>query len=142
MSRPCKPAPRVLTAGALLVCSLAACGWFIHTQGFHYDDVRRTPKAADHAIPIIADAARLERPFVVIGMVRSDSGDMTGIGDRELQQGLRKEARKMGGDALINLQRKANLRGHPIDNAIHPGSERDDIRFSWVAEVISYDLPD
>lgn len=132
----------IVAVCALWVCSLAGCGWFVHTQGFRYDDVRRTPKAADHAIPIIADAAGIERPFVVIGMVRSDSGDMTGIADRELKQGLRKEARKMGGDALINLQRKADLRGHPVDTAGYPGTERDNIRFSWVAEVICFDIPD
>ena len=68
---------------------------------------------------------------------------MAGLLDRELREGLRKEARKMGGDALINLQRKLDLRGRPEDRVdLRREDERERSGYSWVAEVISFDLPE
>lgn len=132
----------VPVVACVLTLGLATCGWFVNSRGYRYDDVRRTPRASDHPIPIIADPAGLDRPYVIIGMVQADPGSMAGIADRELQEGLRQEARKMGGDALINLQRKSDLRGHPSGRAMHPNADRESIRFIWVAEVISYDIPE
>ncbi len=126
----------------VLALGLATCGWFVNSRGYRYDDVRRTPRTSDHPIPIIADPGGLDRPYVIIGMVQADPGSMAGIADRELQEGLRQEARKMGGDALINLQRKSDLRGHAVDPGRHANTNRESIRFMWVAEVISYDIPE
>ena len=115
---------------------LTGCSWFVHSQGFRYDNVDRGARPKDHPIPIVADPTRIDRPYVVIGMVQSDSGDMGGIAERELKEGLRKEARKMGGDALINLQRKADLRGRPETRAdLDRSSDRETIKYSWVAEA-------
>lgn len=120
------------------------CSWFVRTQGFAYDDVKRTPKASDHPIPIL-ESPPVGRPHVVIGMVQADSGTADGIGDRELQEGLRKEARKMGGDALINLERRPTIHtpaAHRVDADVVDPTGRESMRYRWVADVISFDLPE
>ena len=81
---------------------------------------------------------------IVIGMVQATGGDMEGLGEREMKEGLRKEARRMGGDALIHLRREPSMYGlpqHRVDDVGYRDSRRQGIEYRWVAEVITYDLP-
>ena len=133
-----------IAAAAASTCLLAAsCAWFVDTQAFRYDEIERAPKPKDHPVPVVADTTRLTRPFLIIGMVQSESGSVEGIGDRELKEGLRREARKLGGDALINLERRPM--GAPARHGVERGIYRDErppkVEFRWVAEVITFDVP-
>lgn len=137
---------RTAALGAVLAAmALAAgCSWMVRTQAFRYDQVKRAAKPDDYPIPILADTTRIGRPYVVIGMVQAEGGGVEGIGDRELREGLRKEARRLGGDALINLQLKPSIyatTGHGAD-ARDRARPPDRVRYRWVAEVISFDLPE
>lgn len=140
-------AGRPALAAALLLAALVAggCAWFVHTQGFRYDRVERAPKVKDHPIPILAQEPH-GRPFVVIGMVQAEARQATGgLGEREMKEGLCREARRMGGDALIRVQRLPSIRSAP--EHLLDGQRRDTdglqgrMASRWVAEVITFDVP-
>ena len=105
---------------ALLAAALLAggCSWFVRTQGFRYDRVERAPKAKAHPMPILAQEPQ-GRPYVVIGMVQAEARQIEGIGERELKEGLRREARRMGG-AGRGAGRSAcgRLRAAPLRTAL------------------------
>ena len=124
---------------ALLAAALLAggCSWFVRTQGFRYDRVERAPKAKAHPMPILAQGPH-GQPYVVIGMVQAEARQIEGIGERELKEGLRREARRMGGDALIRLERRPSIRSVPEHLLDSDARER---QFRWVAEVITFDVP-
>lgn len=133
-------------AGFLLLLLLAVgCSWFVRSQAFRYDDIDRPARPADHAIPVIDDTTSISRPYIVIGMVQADAGEVEGIGDREMREALRKEARRMGGDGLVNLRRVPSIYSvgeHRVDSDVRDLADlRDRMKYRWVAEVITYDLP-
>ena len=134
-------APLALAAAVLL----AGCAWLVRSQAFPYDDVERPARPSDTPIPIIADTSAISRPYIVIGMVRAGPGDLGGVGEGGMLEGLRREARKMGGDALIGLRRqptKGSGRATHIElKPIDPASRRrESMPYDYVAEVITYDV--
>ena len=132
-----------LTA-ALAIALATGCAWMVKAHGFRYDEVERTPRPGDHPIPIIADTPSITRPYMVIGLVQADGAGMEGLGEREMKEGLRREARRMGGDALIDPRREPSIYGlpqHHVDDVGYRDSRPQGIKYRWVAEVITFDLP-
>ncbi len=133
-----------ITLTLLTIClGMTACAWKIRSMS--YDGVERMSKPADHPVPIIADRSSIDQPFVIIGLVEADPGNLATLGEREMLNAMKREARKMGGDALINLQRPlsnySRLRTPQDIELTDRGRAPDHMpSYRWVAEVISYDI--
>jgi hypothetical protein len=86
----------LLILGLMVVVS--SC---VHTKSIDYSSVRRIPKAENFAIEIL-DPQSIRRHYKVIGTVQVDAGARFNIKD-PIEE-LRKRARQMGADALLEPQ--------------------------------------
>lgn len=121
---------RQLTASCLLVLVfvLASC---VSTRSIPYETTSRAAKPQDYPMEVV-ESAGLSRPHKVIGVVHVNAGKLHSV--KNTLEHLRTDARKMGGDALMDLQQgpvKRNVPG-PL------GSYRfeDSVREDWSAKVI------
>jgi hypothetical protein len=73
----------------------------IHSKSIDYSSVKRMPKAENFPIEIL-DPQSIRRPYKVIGSVQVNAGSRFNIKD-PIEE-LRKEARQMGADALLEPQ--------------------------------------
>lgn len=137
--------PRLAATLGAAALAVGGCSWLIRVQGFPYDRVERAPKPQDYPIPILDEEPR-DRPYVVIGLVQAEVREVEGLLEREMREGLRREARRMGGDALIHLERQPSIRSVQEIIVDRELSERQglwqQVSFRWVAEVISFDIPE
>lgn len=76
-------------AALLFIC--VSC---VNTRRIRYGTITRPPKPADSLIEIL-DAANINRPFKVIGLVRANAGKQHNTAD--VIEQLRNEARKLVG---------------------------------------------
>jgi hypothetical protein len=121
---------RQLTASCLLVLVfvLASC---VSTRSIPYETTSRAPKPQDYPMEIV-ESAGLSRPYKVIGVVQANAGKLHSV--KNTLEHLRTDARKMGGDALMDLEQgpvKKDLTG-PFRNYRFEDSVRED----WSAKVI------
>jgi len=72
-----------------------------YTDSVQFDSIVREPKPDDFPIEIL-DKDDIERAYKVIGYVNSSGGEFNV--DSYAINNLKKNARKMGGDALIDLK--------------------------------------
>ncbi len=83
----------------ILIASLSSC---TQTRTVHFDKTVRPAKPKTYHIAIY-DAVSINRPYKVIGMVIASFGPFHHVLDAIKH--LQDEARKMGGDALIDLSK-------------------------------------
>lgn len=138
---------RLLFLLAVLTAVLGSCAWMVKVRSMSYGDVERIPRPGDHPVAMYPDTSLIDRPFVIIGLVEGDTGDLGSLGQREMEQKMKREVRRMGGDALVNLRRPLSIyspvRTHDRDvlDRQYPATYPDNGRtYRWVAEVISYDI--
>ncbi|HMP73377.1 MAG TPA: hypothetical protein PKE55_08970 [Kiritimatiellia bacterium] len=86
----------ILLLGSLL---LAGC---TSTSSTVYDDARTTPKPVGYQVQLL-DASNISRPYRTIGIAEANAGRLRP--HSETIRKLKDEARRMGGDAIINVQR-------------------------------------
>jgi hypothetical protein len=112
----------------VILCVSVGC---VSTRSIPYETGSRDPKPSDYAIEIL-ESSHLNRPFKVIGVVQANAGKLHSV--KDTLEHLRAEARKMGGDALIDLDQ-----GPAQSEAMGPGkrySFEDRVREIWSAKVI------
>jgi len=97
----------------MLIASLSGC---TQTRTVLYDKTLRPAKPKTYHIAIY-DASSIQRPYKVIGIAISSAGPFHRVLDAI--NNLQDEARKMGGDALIDLSK-----GAPTSNKRHIVSSR------------------
>src|SRR5664279_4539736 len=85
----------------MLIASLSGC---TQTRTVLYDKTLRPAKPKTYHIAIY-DASSIQRPYKVIGIAISSAGPFHRVLDAI--NNLQDEARKMGGDALIDLSKGA-----------------------------------
>ena len=106
---------------------LAAC---VNTRGIPYETISRPPKPDSYQVDIL-DAVNISRPYKVIGIVEANAGKNNSVPDTI--EHLKQEARKMGGEAIIELQRSAGAGMMvPAGNTYVYGN----VREIWTAKVI------
>jgi hypothetical protein len=111
----------------ILLLSLAAC---VNTRSIPYETISRPAKPDNYPIEIL-DVVNISRPYKVIGVVEANAGKNHSPPDTI--EHLKQEARKMGGEALIELQRGAGAAMLiPSGNAYVYGN----VREIWAAKVI------
>ena len=84
-----------LAISPLALLLLSSC---VHTKAVNYTGTPLAAKPKDYPIEIL-DPTSLNRPYKVIGTVEANSGARYNLTDP--MEGLRKEARSMGADALL-----------------------------------------
>jgi len=110
---------------------------------FQYDTVVRSPKPFDFPIAIL-DKAKINRPYKIIGLVQVDASKRQFAA--EIIEQLKYEARKLGGDALIDLQQQPLETHFPIGGTF-PIVSQGDLSYSghfrnlWTAKVIVWQNP-
>ena len=87
----------------MLIASLSGC---TQTRTVLYDKTLRPAKPKTYHIAIY-DAVRINRPYKVIGIAITSTGPFHRVLDAI--EHLQDEARKMGGDALIDLSKGAPI---------------------------------
>ena len=106
---------------------LAAC---VNTRSIPYETHARPVRPDSYPIEIL-DVANISRPYKVIGVVEANAGKNHPPADTI--ENLKQEARKMGGEALIELQRGAGAGMIiPSGNIYMYGN----VREIWAAKVI------
>jgi hypothetical protein len=115
------------------IALLSAC---VSTRSIQYETITRPPKSADFPMEIF-DLANINRPYKVIGVVQANAGKRHSTAD--VIEKLKNEARKLGGDALIDLQQQPIGAGIPTSQGgmIYSGHVRD----LWRAKVIVWQNP-
>lgn len=112
----------------LLVAALAAA--CVSSKSIRYESEARTPKPESHPIEILESRA-VTRPHRVIGMVQVNAGAKFNVSDPI--EALRIQARKLGGDALIDLSQQPIGAGTVSQGTgVYSGHVRD----LWTAKVI------
>lgn len=108
----------------------------ISTRSIQYETISRPPRSTDFPIEIL-DTTNINRPYKVIGLVQADAGWQNNTTD--VTEKLKSEARKLGGDALIDLQQQPIGVGIPASQGgmIYSGHVRD----LWSAKVIIWQKP-
>jgi hypothetical protein len=122
--------PRVVSSLLVILCVALGC---VNTRSIPYESASRASKPPDYAIEIV-ESSQLSRPFKVIGVVQANAGKLHSV--KDTLEHLRTAARKMGGDALIDLDQ-----GPAKSEAMGPGkrySFDDTARELWSAKVIVY----
>jgi hypothetical protein len=106
-----------------------------------YESTARPPKSLDTPITIL-DKATITRPYKVIGLIKIDAS--TQHFSVEIIEQIKMEARKLGGDAVIDLQQQ------PLESSLPIGSfptGQADLTYSghlrdlWSAKVIVWQTP-
>ena len=108
----------------------------VNTRVIRYETIVRQPKPKNYPIEII-DPANIKRPYKVIGIVQANAGKLHSVEDTIKH--LKNAARKMGGDALIDLQQSPAKGGvvAPAGNLYVYGN----VREIWSAKVIVWEKP-
>jgi len=108
----------------------------VSTRSIQYETIPRPPKPADFPIEIL-DPVNINRPYKVIGLAQATAGKRHNTA--EVIEQLKKEARKLGGDALIELQQQPIGAGGPTSQGgmVYSGHVRD----LWSAKVIIWQNP-
>jgi hypothetical protein len=125
-----QPAKRIwLIPTVLCLCLFCGC---VYSRSIKYETTSRAAKAPDHPMEIV-DSVAATRPYKVIGQVQANAGKLHSVDDT--LERLKAEARKMGGDALLDLQQDPAKRGGiaPIGAGF---SVDDNLREIWSAKVI------
>ncbi|MBW1754018.1 MAG: hypothetical protein JRF60_07965 [Deltaproteobacteria bacterium] len=73
----------------------------VNTRCIRYETSARSPKPSDFPIEIL-DGTNIGKPYKVIGVVEANAGKLHSPTDTINH--LKREARAMGGDALLNIQ--------------------------------------
>ncbi len=117
----------------LIVTLISGC---VSTRSIRYETIVRSPKPSDYSIEIL-DSPNINRPYKVIGVVQANAGKLHSTDDTI--EHLKAETRKMGGDALIDLQQGPSKSGviAPTGNIYVYGN----VREIWSAKVIVWEQP-
>jgi hypothetical protein len=127
---------KCLTKPLPVFCVAALLSGCVSTRSIQYETITRPPKPADFPMEIL-DTANINRPYKVIGLVQANAGKLHNTAD--VIEQLKNEARKLGGDALIDLQQQPIGAGVPTSQGgvIYSGHVRD----LWTAKVIIWQNP-
>jgi hypothetical protein len=107
---------------------ISAC---VHAKAIRYETTERPSKPDNFSIEIF-EAKHIERPYKVIGLVEAESGGSI----EKIINRLKAEARKMGGDALIELHQQPIGAGIPSQGGtMYYGHVKD----LWSAKVIVWE---
>ena len=112
----------------LCLLALASC---VKTRCIRYEEIIRPPKPANFPIEIF-ESANTTLPYKVIGVVIANAGKLHS--ERDTINHLRKEARKMGGDALMDLSMGPTSGTYTYYAKHYSASTH--IRENWAAKVI------
>jgi hypothetical protein len=115
-----------------LVLLLGSLGC-VNMRAIPYETVSREPKPKDYSMEIV-ESGNSKRPFKVIGMVQANAGRLHRVSDT--LERLRVEARKMGGDALMDLQQGPAQTGAATSGPFASYRLDDNVREIWTAKVI------
>jgi len=117
----------------LIIVLMSGC---VSTRSIRYETIVRQPKPSNYPIEIL-DPANINRPYKVIGIVQANAGKLHST--KDTIEHLKAEARKMGGDALIDLQQGSSKGGvvAPAGNMYIYGN----VREIWSAKVIVWEHP-
>lgn len=121
-------------ASTLLLSSvLLGC---MSVKSIPYETTTRPAKADTYAIEIY-ESKDIKRPYKVVGIVQANAGKRHSVADTI--EKLRAEARRMGGDALIDLTNQPIGVGLPTSSGgmIYSGH----VRELWKAKVIVWESP-
>jgi hypothetical protein len=116
--------------GVFFLCFLVFTSC-VKTRCIRYEEIVRQPKPADFPIEIF-ESANTARPYKVIGVVIANAGKLHS--ERDTINHLRKEARKMGGDALMDLSMGPTSGTYTYYAKYYSASTH--IRENWAAKVI------
>jgi hypothetical protein len=110
-----------------LILLLAGC---VSVRSIRYESAAREPRP-DCPIEIL-DAKNINKPYRVIGQVEAAADERINLA--KIMNKLRDAARKMGGEALTDLQHQSVGTGVPVsqDGSLYLGYVRD----LWSAKVI------
>lgn len=115
------------TVGCLMILIASGC---VKTRSIQYETYARPAKSPDFPIEIL-DAADISKPYKVIGVVEANAGKLHSSTDTINH--LKRQARAMGGDALMSLQRGAGAGMiTPVGSSYMYGN----VREIWSAKVI------
>lgn len=101
---------RILMKSLSVLYVVALLSGCVSIRSIQYETITRTPKPPDFPIEIL-DTANINRPYKVIGLVQANAGKRHNTAD--VIEQLKSEARKLGGDALIDLQQQPIGAGVP-----------------------------
>lgn len=116
-----------------VICSLFLVGC-VRSQAINFETSQRPERPIDHPIEII-EKDQIKRAYKVIGIVRVNVGKLADPSSAINR--LREEARKMGGDALIEIGIEDGRSGVivPLGNVSTFGSTR----VNYAAKVIVFE---
>lgn len=83
----------------MIIALILGC---VNAKAIRYETTERLSKPEDYPIEIL-DSSNITRPYKVIGVVLAEPG---AVSIEAIIEGLKAEARKMGGDALIDLKQE------------------------------------
>lgn len=99
---------RILFAVFILMLAIGCSR--VRASSISYDASKLPPKQQDYAMEFI-DKGDITRPYQVIGLVQAE-----GLIDAEMEamfEAIRQEARKLGADAVTELEYKSVTHGPP-----------------------------
>lgn len=106
----------------------------VNTRIIRYENVIRSSKPVNYPIEIL-ESSNVNRQYKVIGLVQANAGKLHSVEDTI--EHLKRQARKMGGDALMDLQQGSATGGviAPVGKMYYYGN----VRENWAAKVIVWE---
>lgn len=106
----------------------------VNTRIIPYETNPRTTKPKNFPIPIF-ESSNIKKPYKIIGAVEANAGKLHSVSDTV--EHLKNAARKMGGDALLDLQKGPSSGGviAPAGKLYYYGN----VREIWSAKVIVFE---
>ena len=120
----------------LIIALILGC---VNAKAIRYETTERLPKPDNYPIEIV-DPANITRPYKVIGLVQAQPGTVVSM--ESIIEGLKAEARKIGGDALLDLQKTFVPSGGAIAPVGTMYAYSQNVKVIWSAKVIVWEHPD
>ncbi len=126
--------PRVIAAAVAVAA--AGCGTVVSGRGSSWETTARRPTPETVTIEVVERAA-IARPYKLVGTVEASAPRWEGgPSDEAMLQTLKREARKLGGDAVTEVTR--NPADRPEWWGPMPFASRQLYEVRWVALVIAW----
>jgi len=118
----------------ILISAILFCVSCVTTRVVMYESISRPPKLSDTPIDIY-ESANLSKPYKVIAVVQANPGKLHNVADT--LEYLKAKARKIGGDALLDLTQGPQPSGviMPAGKSLVYGN----VREIWSAKVIVWE---
>jgi hypothetical protein len=116
-----------------IICLVLTVGGCAYSKSVRYETITRAEKPENYPIELI-ERKDIKREYKVIGLAQVNAGKLASTAD--VMEKLREQARKMGGEALTELEQQPIGGGSAYKGT---GSYSGHVRDLWSAKIVVWE---